>query len=567
MSRYNLSSKHEPVFTGSRLRLFAAALDSPILGQLLLAQMIRLGGLRQLRSLTLHEPPTYKPLYPAGNDPFDIAEAESFADNILSQPGAGKAGFCSVRDLARAYRDGDTTPVATAERLLEAWQKSDLGESPLRAFIAFDTDLLIEQARASAQRHAAGKALGIFDGIPIAIKDELDVEGYPTTVGTRFLGGKPAIADATVVARLRRAGALIIGKTNMHEIGISPRSLNPHHGTVRNPYDPDCDAGGSSSGSAAAVGAGLCPLAIGADGGGSIRIPAALCGVVGLKATYGRISSHGSFPLDWSVGHLGPIGATVEDVALAYAAMAGGDVLDAATLGQPPLGLPGWPAHDATADLSSLRLGIYPEWFDHADPEVVDCCRAMLDQLIACGASIREFEIPELDELRLAHGVTILSEMAASMANYPEHWNDLSPSTRISLAMGKGFTSVDYLQSQRLRTRSMARFAEVLRDVDVIITPATAIVAPPLSPASLSHGVADMNIVFQLMRFVFPANMTGLPAITFPVGYSKSGLPIAMQAMGRPWEEGVLLRVALAAENVLTRETPRCHFRKASGVR
>ena len=278
--------------------------------------------------------------------------------------------------------------------------------------------------------------------------------------------------------------------------------------------------------------------------------------MVGLKATYGRISSHGSFPLDWSVGHLGPIGATVEDVALAYAAMAGGDVRDAATLGQPALGLRGWPVDRATADLSSLRLGIYPEWFDHADPEVVDCCRAMLDQLIACGATLREFEMPELDELRLAHGITILSEMAASMANYAEHWNDLSPSTRISLAMGKGVTSVDYLQSQRLRTRSMARFAEVLRDVDVIVTPATAIVAPALSPASLSHGVADMNVVSQLMRFVFPANMTGLPAITFPVGYSNSGLPIAMQAMGRPWEEGLLLSVAAEIEKLTQHKLP-----------
>jgi Asp-tRNA(Asn)/Glu-tRNA(Gln) amidotransferase A subunit family amidase len=518
--------------------------------------MIKSGGLPGLRSLKMDEPPTHIPLYPAGAEPSVPADFDCIVGEVLSGTVSNETGFCSVLDLARAFRSGDTTPLATAEKLLEAIEKSDQGDRPLRVLLACDRDRLLAQAGAATERLAGGQGLGVFDGIPVAIKDELDVQGYPTTVGTRFLGGEPAVEDATVAARLRQAGALIIGKTNMHEIGISPRGINPHYGTVRNPYDLDRDAGGSSSGSAAAVAAGLCPLAIGADGGGSIRIPAALCGVVGLKATYGRISGYGSFPLDWSVGHLGPIGSTVDDVALAYGVIAGPDSRDANTLQQPSLDLGRWQRDEPADTLSSLRLGIYREWFNHAEPEIVACCESMLNQLAARGAQIREFEIPEMDELRLAHGVTILSEMAASMANYPDHWNDLSAATRISLTLGKSVTSVDYLQAQRMRTRAMARFAEIFDSVDLVVSPATAMVAPTIPAESLSPGVADMNVVSELMRFAVPANMVGLPAISLPVGYSRAGLPIAVQLMGRPWEEGVLFTVARAIERLADRQLP-----------
>lgn len=161
-----------------------------------------------------------------------------------------------------------------------------------------------------------------------------------------------------------------------------------------------------------------------------------------------------------------------------------------------------------------------------------------------------------MDELRLAHGVTILSEMAASMANYPDHWNDLSAATRISLTLGKSVTSVDYLQAQRMRTRAMARFAEIFDSVDLVVSPATAMVAPTIPAESLSPGVADMNVVSELMRFAVPANMVGLPAISLPVGYSRAGLPIAVQLMGRPWEEGVLFTVARAIERLADRQLP-----------
>jgi Asp-tRNA(Asn)/Glu-tRNA(Gln) amidotransferase A subunit family amidase len=223
-----------------------------------------------------------------------------------------------------------------AERALAAI--ADSQQNGLSIFVAWEQADLLAQATASAQRLREGRPLSPLDGVPVAVKDELDLRGFGTSVGTRFLGKQPAAEDSTAVARLRAAGALLLGKVNMHEIGIGVTGQNPHHGTVRNPYDPQRHTGGSSSGSAAAVAAGFCPIAIGADGGGSIRIPASLCGVVGLKPTYGRVSETGAAPLDWSVAHIGPLGATARDVALGYAAIAG-LTGDPNTLHQPALTL------------------------------------------------------------------------------------------------------------------------------------------------------------------------------------------------------------------------------------
>jgi Asp-tRNA(Asn)/Glu-tRNA(Gln) amidotransferase A subunit family amidase len=396
----------------------------------------------------------------------------------------------------------------------------------------------------------------VLDGVPVAVKDEVDMMPYPTTVGTKFLGRTPATADSTVVARLRAAGALLLGKTNMNEIGINPEGINAHHGAVRNPYHLDHDSGGSSSGSAAAVAAGFCPVAVGADGGGSIRVPAGHCGVVGLKATYGRVSEYGAAPLDWSVAHLGPIGATVGDVALAYAVMAGRDEADAHTWGQTAVSLDDW--HNG--DLSGLKLGIFRDWFNHATPEIVGACETMLGHLVKAGAQVCEIEIPELEAMRIAHAVTILSEMATAMGQYPENWSDFAASTRINLTVGRAATARDYVQAQRMRTRAMQIFARVYEEVDVVLTPGTAVTAPPIPAGGIPDGWSDLSTVTEVMRYVIPGNLVGLPALTFPVGYDAKGLPISMQVMGRHWQEHVLFRVASVVERVVERKRPLLHY-------
>lgn len=550
---YNLTSLDLPKLDGRTLRLFASSLDNSALRGVLSGPLLRQGGVLSLRERRYDDPPTFYPL--AVEDAIalrDLVPADLSALEAKLAAQADERPFPSSADYARAYRHGQADPVAVAEAVLAAIADADDDPRPLRAFRATNRDDLLTQAQASAERHRARRPLSLLDGVPVAVKDEVDQVPYGTTVGTSFMGQEPAAEDATVVARLRAVGALLIGKTNMHEIGINPDGFNQHYGIIRNPYSLDCHAGGSSNGSAAAVAAGFCPIAIGADGGGSIRIPAALTGTVGLKATFGRVSEYGAAPLTWSMGHLGPIAATVGDAALAYACIAGPDTRDPHSLHQPPVSLEEWD----NADLRGVRLGIFRPWFEHAAADIVRDCEVVVEQLVARGATLHEVAIPELEEMRVAQAMTILAEMVANMALHAEHWSELSPPTRVNLALGKAMTATDYLQAQRVRTRAIDHFRRAFRQVDIILTPATAVTAPTVPDGCETDGWSDLSAVTELMRFAMPGNLTGLPAIAFPVGYDARGLPTGMQAMGRPWEEHLLLRVAFAAEQVVSRRRP-----------
>ena len=249
--------------------------------------------------------------------------------------------------------------------------------------------------------------------------------------------------------------------------------------------------------------------------------------------------------------------ASSADAALAYALVAGPDPLDPITQGQPPVTLAGW----NRADLKGVRLGVYPQWFENADPEVVLVCRTLLRQLELAGAEVREISVPWLDEIRVAHAVTILSEIATGMKKYRAQRSQHGPAVRLSLMLGESLTAIDFLQAQRMRTRAMAAFDEVFQQVDVIITPGTALAAQPIPAGGLSNGWSDLSTDTEMMRFVFPANLTGHPAISFPAGYTAAGLPVGMQAMGRHWEEHLLLRVAYNAERLLARRTPGRYYR------
>ncbi|MFQ5616645.1 MAG: amidase [Anaerolineales bacterium] len=554
---YDLKSVQLPRLTGGALRLFAGLLENPLTGWLLIGKLLKDGGITRLRALKVDEHPTYLPLTDAGEAGraragLPLPRLADFHPRKSPVPREWHIPK-TVRDYAKAYRTGQTTPEEVAARALEAIRASDASDPPMGLFIAFDPDDVMAQARAAAERIRRGEPLSIFDGVPVAIKDEVDMIPYPTTVGTRFLGRSPAREDSTVVARMRAAGALLLGKTNMYEIGINPSGLNVHHGAVRNPYNVGHNSGGSSSGSAAAVAAGFCPVAIGADGGGSIRVPAAFCGVVGLKPTFGRVSESGAYPLAWSIAHLGPLAATAEDAALAYAVIAGPDPKDPPSTHQPTPRLDGWD----NPDLSGLTLGVFWPWFRHADPAVVSACESLLDAFTQLGARVQEIEIPDLDACRIAHAITILSEMAASMdRHYARHRTDFGPSVRVNLIIGRVATSRDYVQAQRVRTRVISNFRKVLEQVDVIVTPTTAITAPPMTPRALAGDESDLSVVTETMRFIVPGNFTGLPAISFPAGYDKRGLPIGMHVMGRPWEEHVLLRLAHAAEGAVKRRRP-----------
>ncbi len=277
---------------------------------------------------------------------------------------------------------------------------------------------------------------------------------------------------------------------------------------------------------------------------------------MGLKPTYGRVSELGAAPLCWSVAHLGALASSAEDASLAYAVLAGPDPRDPNSLHQPA------PRFDALAreDLRGLVLGVYGPWFRHASGPLVSACERLLERFREMGAVVREIEIPELDVARIGHVVTIAAEMAAAMAPHAAHRHELSAEIRVNLALGGAFSSGEYVQAQRFRTRAIARFEQALRDVDVILTPATGIPAPRIREAALAHGESDLTTLTDIMRFAVAPNFTGHPAIAFPAGYDDTGLPLGMQAIGRAWQEDVLLALAVAAERVVERRRPTLYW-------
>jgi Asp-tRNA(Asn)/Glu-tRNA(Gln) amidotransferase A subunit family amidase len=558
---YDLKSVNLPRMAGGILKLFAGLLDNPATRGLLLGSLLNSGGITRFRQLQVDSPPTYLPLYPCSPEVVPeegSRKINSLADLIESGSYPRSNSYLNVGDYASAYRQGMATPEDVAIYILEAVAQDRKSSSPMNMMIAQDRDDVLAQAHASSLRHQEGKPLSILDGVPVAVKDEVDQVPYPTTVGTRFLGITPAQDDSTVVARLRAAGALLIGKTNMHEIGIGVTGLNPHHGTVRNPYSINHHTGGSSSGSAAAVASGLCPIAIGADGGGSIRIPSAFCGVVGLKPTYGRVSEFGAAPLTWSMGHLGPIANNVLDAALGYAIIAGADSKDPNTLFQPRLNLD----KIIDPDLSDLTLGVYWQWFRHASASIVEACENMLANLQKQGAKIKEIEIPGLEAARVAHIITITGEMVTALDRYDrQHRKDYGLDARLNLSLARSFYARDYIKAQRVRTQLIESLQSTFQGVNAIITPTTAVVAPPIRPDAQPDGESDLTTLTEIMRYTTVANLTGHPAISFPAGYDQDNLPIGVQAIGRPWEEHVLLRIAYVAGDLVERKPPQVLYR------
>ncbi len=555
---YDLGTAKAPRLTGRALEAAAMALENPATGLFATHKLLQDLGILAFRRAHIDEPPTVGP---------DLPRLASFNESVSTpldleslvksaKPTSGFA-FESAADFYEAYRSGRADPVIVAERFLVAAERLDTGSGAMHIFIERNGDRVLAEARASRERYRQNAPLGPLDGVPITVKDEIDVEGYHTTVGTRFLKNL-ATSDAASVARLRKAGAIVLGKVNMYEIGIDTSGFNAHHGTPTNPYAPGHYPGGSSSGSAASIAAGFCPISVGADGGGSIRIPAALCGVVGLKATWSRISELGAFPLCASVGHVGPLGATVHDVALAYATMAGPQTGDYDSLHQPVVHLTGF----GNDDLRDVRIGFYRPWVEHALPDVTRAVWETLDAFRERGANVVEVTIPELDNARIAQAICILGEMAASMERYDaEHRRDYGLGVRINLALARALSARDYVQAQRMRTRFQRHMARVFESVDVIVSPTTALPAPPIAQDVFPRGESNLDVTSGLMRYAFPANLTGNPALSVPGGYDVKARPIGIQLMGRPWEEHVLLRVGEVLERHIVRKPPVIHTR------
>ncbi|PSS29235.1 Fatty acid amide hydrolase [Actinidia chinensis var. chinensis] len=324
--------------------------------------------------------------------------------------------------------------------------------------------------------------------------------------------------------------------------------------TTRNPHAYERYTGGSSSGPAAIVASGLCSAALGTDGGGSIRIPSSLCGVVGLKTTYGRTDMRGSICDAGTVEVIGPIASNVEDVMLVYSAILGSSPADRISLRPSPPCLPNLSSYESSDALGSLRLGKYTEWFnDVFSTDISQKCDNILALLLEKhGCKTIDIVIPELHEMRLAHLVSIGSESLCVLTPDCEDGKDvkLTYDTRTNLALFQSFTASDYVAAQCLRRRVMYHHMEIFQKVDVIVTPTTGMTAPEIPPNALKFGETDLQVTVNLMRFIIAPNLLGFPAISVPVGYDKQGLPIGLQLIGRPWGEASILRLAAAVEDL-----------------
>ncbi|KAI9106118.1 Asp-tRNAAsn/Glu-tRNAGln amidotransferase A subunit and related amidase [Phlyctochytrium arcticum] len=564
---YFLHSFVTPSASGFTLRLLCRLLEFiAIFTNRVNAKLARDSNLFYLRGRKVECAPTYYPLYEGKGGKgilkaIDSKDGESQKNSVdlkgVAEVAKRGGVFWSVAEYAEAYKQKRVTPLQVAQRIIDVIRESNTvteSRPALLAIISHDQTDLLQQARESTERHKAGKPLSVLDGVPIAIKDEIDVKGYDTNVGTCFISVSPT-NDATSVAKLRQAGALLIGKANMHEIGLDTTNCNPWTGTPVNPYNVKHFPGGSSGGSAAAVAAGLCPFAVGADGGGSVRIPSSYCGLYGLKPTAGRISANGAFPLAPTVGVVGPLASSASDMAIAYGLMAGPDEKDVTSLKQPAVSIR-VAQIQKVRDLSDIRIGIFRPYFEDAEDEIVDACENFLNQLVARGAKVVDIVLPDLEGLRVAHANTIMSEMTAGTQTCDR--SKFSYATRLALLVANNLTAADYVTAARTRTQGMQVLESVFDQVDLIITPTAGVTAPMIPKGARSHGYSDYTTSGKAMRFIFMGNLLGVPGVSVPVGYSsKNNLPIGCQFMSKWWNEELLIRMAFTAEDVLGDKRPK----------
>ncbi|CAL0309482.1 unnamed protein product [Lupinus luteus] len=571
--KYQPQSIQAPHVTGFLFRLFVRILEAPLLGPFIISILKKDNEFDQiLRNTVIPEEPMFKPEYPPQEPepavivldedgrPLDRVES---ALNCLPhydpaefwENSSSPFHYWKIRDYAYAYRSRNATPSIVAERIISVIEENLRSTPPSPLLISFDAVEVRKQAAASTQRFEEGNPLSILDGIFMAIKDDIDCYPHPSKGASTWKHEVRTVKkDAVSVSRLRSCGVIFIGKANMHEFGMGTTGNNSNYGTARNPHAPDRYTGGSSSGPAALVASGLCSAALGTDGGGSVRIPSSLCGVVGLKTNYGRTSMEGSLCDSGTVEIIGPIASTVEDVMLVYSAILGSSSASRISLKPSPPCLPTLSFYDDSNALGSLQIGKYTPWFnDVLSTEVSDKCEDALNLLSkAHGCEIKEIVIPELHEMRAAHLVSIGSECLCALNPDIEDGKggNLTYDTRTSLALFRSFTAADYVAAQCLRRRIMYHHLEIFKNVDIIVTPTTGMTAPKIPPSALESGETDMQTTGYLMRFIIAANLLGLPAISIPVGYDKEGLPIGLQVIGRPWAEATILRIASAVEKL-----------------
>ena len=452
-----------------------------------------------------------------------------------------KLNSLNISQLQTLIRQKEISPVDIVEACLD---QIDREEEKINAFIT----VTAEEARAQAKKaEALQMKLSIeemppFLGIPFAAKDLYDTAGICTTGGTSYLAENIPTEDAEVIARLKDAGMILIGKTNTHEIALGVTTVNPHYGTTKNPHDLTRISGGSSGGSAAALSAEMVPAALGTDTGGSIRIPGSLCGVVGLKPTRGRVSLRGIMPLSWNLDHAGPMTRSVKDAALMLKVMAGYDAQDAYSVKRPSEDF----ASLSEASLKSLRIGLAEYYLDLADDEVASAVRESAKVFESLGAKVESVDVAWLNEAYRANALMTPADGAAyhreRMEKSPEVYGE---DVLQRLRMGAKYSGTDYILARRTQDEMKWRMAKFFEKYDLLLLPTTAVTAP------LIEGKDAVEQAKLLTRFTAPFNLMGVPALSVPCGFTKQGLPIALQIVGEKWNEKGVLEAGYAYEEMM----------------
>jgi len=465
-------------------------------------------------------------------------------------PDSGEVTGRPIHELAVMIRTGEVSPL---EMVREYLRRIDLMNPRVNAYITVDPEGAIDTARKQEEAVAEGKPLGRLAGVPVALKDNFDYAGLPTTAGSAAMRGNMPTADSAVASRLRAEGAVVLGKLHLHEWAIGATSVNPHFGPARNPWDVSRSPGGSSGGAGVAVIGDLAAAAIGSDTGGSVRIPAAMCGVSGLRPTFGRVSTRGLHPVSWSHDAPGPLARSAEDVALVLEAIAGYDPVDPTSAMRPSEQFLTQPV----SGIRQLRVGLLQGMFESdAQREVYALAREACDRLSDLGARVSETVLSGAEEA-VEHSSWITHAEAAAahrdrLAAQPSHYGG---DVKRRLRYGLQITGAQYALARQGGRSWRRELAQALEGFDVLVTPTCPVVAPRIDG---SDGVETTRL---LTRFTYPFSLANVPAMSIPCGLSSEGLPVGLQLVSGHWQERRLVDVACAYQ-----EVTRWHVARPSGL-
>ena len=460
--------------------------------------------------------------------------------------------WLSIEEAASLIESGELSPVELTRAHLDGIERLD---GALNSFITVLGDEALAQAEVAEREIADGGYRGSLHGIPIGLKDLYYTKGVRTTVGSKILRDFAPDYDAAVTERFNNAGAILLGKLQMHEFALGATSVNPHDGPARNPWDTSRITGGSSGGSGAAVAGGLCMAALGSDTGGSIRIPAGLCGIVGIKPTFGMVSRHGVHPLSWSLDTVGPMTRTAWDSAVVLGALAGYDARDPSSSGRAS----GFSADSFAAGIDDgvdgLRIGIPDDFFyDVIDEEVASAVCEAAGVFAELGATVERCSIPALNRALGISSTILVTEAAETlMRHLRERPQDIGADVRARLHLGAMTPAVDYAEAQRARAAYNAELAETMRTFDLLLAPTAAVGAPGIEQEFVEVGGRTENALSLMSRLTRPFNLTGQPTASVPCGFTSDGMPIGLQIAGRLWDDAKVLRAARAYERVAGR--------------